>query len=1115
MLTPKNVLIRASAGSGKTYQLSNRFLQLLFCGAKAETILATTFSRKAAGEILDRILLRLAKGASSEADAAVLGNALGLSLDLAQCRQILRQLIANLDAIQVRTLDSFFVRAAQALAFELRLPPNWTITTADRDLFWQNMAFINLLHNHQAARAWMDLLFKGDAVRTISRQLADLVGQYYEKVYLEALDQAWRQIPVPDGPNEKRFRDALERLRQYPVNGLSTSLRKAVTADAERAAAEDWLEFLNKGIAGKVAAKESTYNRAQIPQPLAALYPDLIAYARRKLAQEVYNQTVGTYEMFRCYDEAYQSGKREAGEINFQDVTRYLRNYFQSAQACSLETWNYRIGRGIEHLLLDEFQDTSILQWQVLERFAHEVCRRQDSTFFCVGDVKQSIYGWRGSEPAIFTHLEKTINNLQVQPLDVSWRSSPTIIRFVNEFFTRLPNSPAFHEKKNEVWQSAAKSWCSRFTEHRTIREDYPGYCAIITKDVTDAPLDPEASETETEVEGPQPSVLLKYIEELYAAPSGPTIGILVRRNSAMEGIVSPLRQRGWAVSQEGRNPVTDAPAVQLLLTALQLAEHPGDTAARFRIQHSPLATCLQRYLRQGPSASNSEEEVLELSRQLRSKLLREGYASVLRGLAAALATHVPRNQHFWLEKLLELACLYDAQRTPRVADFRNWLVHQEVSGVEEARIRVMSIHGAKGLQFDAVFLVDLDARLTQYRESLVYSRSQPTGPIDFVSRGLKQDMFTAGVFPPDVASRYEEFRRRNIEENLSVLYVALTRAIYGLYIFVEPQNQNQRHPPISLAAWLWATLAGQPPQHSGEVIFELGDRRWWERLAPRAQGDSPSAKASAAGEQRRPEAQHERARQAHLPEGKRLAETPPQAAPSTAEEQRVCHFGQRKTTSHKRSVRWTAPHEMEGTQSDQRRSLNWSATQALDRGTLFHRWLSRIRWLDEDGLPSREELLTTCPPSTPADDASFDELFQSFITMLQKPAVQAVLSLQSYKNNTGDFITPAHFRPGIKNPSWEVYREQLFVVAEDEIYCHGQFDRVVVLCDGDEAVGADIVDFKTDFVPVEAIEQRARFYRPQMELYRRAAQQWLQLPQSSISARLVFVEAGILQPID
>lgn len=588
-----------------------------------------------------------------------------------------------------------------------------------------------------------------------------------------------------------------------------------------------------------------------------------------------------------------------------------------------------------------------------------------------------------------------------------------------------------------------------------------------------------------------------------------------------MEGIVSPLRQRGWAVSQEGRNPVTDAPAVQLLLTALQLAEHPGDTAALFRIKHSPLATLLGISLQQG-SSSHSEEAVLRLSRALRSKLLREGYTSVLRGLAAALAPHVPRNQHFWLEKLLELACLYDTQRTPRIADFRNWLVHQEVSGVEEARIRVMSIHGSKGLQFDAVFLVDLDARLTQYRESLVYSRSQPTGPIDFVARGLKQDMFTAGVFPPNVATRYEEFRRRNIEENLSVLYVALTRAIHGLYIFVEPQKENQQHPPITLAAWLWATLAGQSPQHPGEVIFELGDPRWWERLARHAEGEGPARQASAAAESRRPVAkpvaEHEPAPhlwQQRLTDGEAVAETSPQAQHALAEEHRVCRLGQRKTTSHKRSVRWTAPHEMEGAQSDQRRHLNWSATRALDRGTLFHHWLSRIRWLDEDGLPSREELLTTCPPSTLADNTSWDELFQPFASMLQKPALQAVLSLQSYKNNTGDFITPAHFRPGIKNPRWEVYREQLFVVAENETYCRGQFDRVVVLYDGDEAVGADIVDFKTDVVPEEAIAQRVRFYRPQMELYRRAAQQWLHLPQSSISARLVFVEAGILRPID
>ena len=110
----RNEVIRASAGTGKTFALSNRFLRLLASGAECETILATTFTRKAAGEILDRIVQRLAKAALNEDEATILAQQLDWKMDKLRAQDLLRELIENLHRLQISTLDAFFYRIAQS-----------------------------------------------------------------------------------------------------------------------------------------------------------------------------------------------------------------------------------------------------------------------------------------------------------------------------------------------------------------------------------------------------------------------------------------------------------------------------------------------------------------------------------------------------------------------------------------------------------------------------------------------------------------------------------------------------------------------------------------------------------------------------------------------------------------------------------------------------------------------------------------------------------------------------------------------------------------------------------------------------------------------------------------
>lgn len=1068
----KNVVIRASAGSGKTYQLTNRLLALLVADVPPETILATTFSRKAAAEILDRLLSRLAEAAVDPEKCRELTDALGREITPQRCLELLDRLIRSFHVLHVRTLDSFFVRAAQALSFELGLWPDWQIDEGQVAQELVTLTLAELLRDRDRVQGWIRLLFKGQAVRSITRQLRDLIEQYYEKIFLDAKPHAWKMLPKQPQLSQKELAKCLKKLRAFLTADLKSALANAIETDIERVEFGDWQQFLSRGIAAKVAAGETLYKRTEIPHEIVRAYEPLIRHAKAVLANRVVEQTQATYELLAEFDERYQTALRERGALRFGDVARLLRDYLHASPELGRAQWEERLGWQIRHLLLDEFQDTSSVQWAVVAPFAHEVCRSESGSFFCVGDVKQSIYGWRGSEPGIFARIEQELPHLCVESLDTSWRSSPVIIDVVNAVFSSLPNNRVFTTADGNFWTAAARQWAQRFQPHRTARTDYPGYCCVIVRAKTPTTEDPVDSGEESFPSAEAgDSLLVDWVGEVYNAPSQPTIGILVRKNETIERIVPRLRAQGFQVSQEGRNPVTSAVSVQLILNLLRIADHPGDTAAAFRVGYSPLARGIG--WEQFPCWDSEERnsKARELSQLLRRRILEVGYGPVIREFAETLSGATPEEEHLWLEKLVELAYLYGDEATLRTRDFLGWLDHQEIADPQVARIRVMTIHGAKGLQFDAVFLPDLDAQIGRRQGDLVYTRPAPGEPIDWVCRGLNQDLLKAGVFDEEVAGRYDAFRQRCIEEDLSVLYVAMTRAVYALYVFVAPVG-GRASPPRTLAGIIWNGLGTEPPQNHGEIIFETGTRKWWEGLAA----------------------------------ARDTATSPPHPVrrPALA----------RRSGPVRRSVIWKTPHEMEGARSSAEALLRLEPRQALTEGSLIHAWFSQVRWLDQDGFPSPDRLQAVAT-QFPELLSSWDRLRQRFLTLLATPVISRVLSLIEYRQPAaGSALLPAQNTSGLAAPNWKLFLEQPFVVPLGDTYCRGQFDRVVVLYDGSQPVAADIIDFKTDKISAEEVPGRAAFYHEQLELYRGAAAEWLHIPPGQVSARLLFVEPGVVHRV-
>ena len=170
---------------------------------------------------------------------------------------------------------------------------------------------------------------------------------------------------------------------------------------------------------------------------------------------------------------------------------------------------------------------------------------------------------------------------------------------------------------------------------------------------------------------------------------------------------------------------------------------------------------------------------------------------------------------------------------TLRTTDFLRYVELERVADPTAADVRVMTVHQAKGLQFDIVVLPDLDALFTGQSDAFVVGQPSPTEPINCVCLHRKESI--RKLLPAELQRLFEEDTRQSIEEALCVLYVAVTRAIHGLYMIVKPSAKSEKNLPKSAAGLVRAALSDGQRLAGGEVAFRGGDPRWYERIKPPA----------------------------------------------------------------------------------------------------------------------------------------------------------------------------------------------------------------------------------------------------------------------------------------
>ncbi len=1044
-------VVLASAGTGKTFQLSNRFLYVI---AREPTldpakVLATTFTRKAAGEILDRVLQRLSEAALSEKKAAELDGFIGLKLGREGYVALCVRVAGAMHRLAIQTIDAFTARVVGALGLDLGLPPGWRIAEEDEDARLRVEAVDAALRDADRDEifALISLWHAGGFGRSAHKTLLKIIAVLYDAYLLaRAKPEPWHSIrPEHETLDGEAVAQAIRAVREGDFASAtsgkpSSAIEKACGVLAECADGHDWECLLGSTIARNVQSGLNSYSRAKLQESLVGAIRDLAEHAAGMSVENLAARNSAAFNLITRFDAAYQKLKARRGLYRFDDLPRHvLARPFEDL----LTRLYFRLDAQVQHLLFDEFQDTSTLQFNLLYPMCDELLSQQDGsrTFLCVGDTKQSLYGWRGAQSRLLGSIPALWSTVHTHELAVSFRSSQTVLDSVNQVFGGLATNENL--LLTPPGADAAAAWTASYQTHRAHQQHLTGRVRLW-------------SVAEDEEKEGDPCVLaaVDRVAEIRAFAPNATIGILVRANRMIPVMIHELALRGIPASEEGASLLTDAAAVAAAASLFHLADHPDDSASLFHLASSPFGPLLGIAADDVIPRGSRADHGARLSREVRAELARVGYQRFCERLVTRLAPFVDERGLRRLEQMAELAVAFDRRRAPRPSELAKLLRTKRVADPLAMNVRVMTIHQSKGLEFDAVILPQLEKSRHDSPAVLVdhldeHGNRSPFNPVSDVS-----------IAPPEAVgewhSRLRDMRRNTlagkVSEELCVLYVAMTRAIHSLEMIIPERGSDPKS--VATPDLLCAAFRTSRVKSGDALLFDSGEAQW-----------TPAA------------AKHKPARE-------------------SIERPIVLKKTTRPPTS-----RWLrrSPSSLEGGTTRTLDSvLCIEPTHGLERGTLIHAFCEQVAWLEDGPLPTRSRLLHLAGTLGWSVDDAGPEV-DRFLARLGGP-LASVFGRGRYPAGSTlrvrrewAFVAPA-------------------TVGDQHIVLNGQIDRLVTFEENGRVVGAEVLDFKTDGVTPgeQSFTDRVEHYRPQLNAYRAAVAKVFGLSASAVRATLVFLEPGV-----
>ena len=807
MVKPLTVY-KASAGSGKTFTLAVEYIKLVVRNPQSyRNILAVTFTNKATEEMKMRILSQLYGIWKQLPDSQGYMNRVCEALDASptfvsqQAGLALHNLLHNYNYFRVMTIDTFFQSVLRNLARELDLTANLRIGLNDNQVEEQAVdTLIEELSTTDVLLQWILKYIMENISDDRSWNVIGQIKQFGKTIFRDYYKEKSRllndKLAEPDFFDNyttllRQLRNqASERMLQIAETFFGTLEEEGLTIDdlsyGRTGIGSFFLKLQNgvfdESIVGKrvtdcVGQPEKWYKKSHPRRDLIHTLADgqldhLLRYAleERPLQWRIYKSAELTLRHLNQL-RLLSSIEHKVRQLN-DDANRFLLSDTQQLLHALISDSDSpfifeKIGTQLEHVMIDEFQDTSTVQWQNFRVLLQETMSHRDTENLIVGDVKQSIYRWRSGDWRLLNAIEQQFPQemLQVLPLDTNYRSDRRIIEFNNAFFTQA--AKVEHELLEQLPDA-----------DQLLR----AYADVEQKIPTDRPNQGYISLTLLPAKDYQNAVLARLADTVSTlrnqGVSERQMAILVRTNKLIPLIAKYFSQQLPDVSivSDEAFRLDASTSVNTLVQALHLLTHPDD-----QLSHAYLVKSL------GTLPTDYTDHTAEL------------LALPLYDLAERLYAL------FGLQQFSEQSayvCAFFDQLSQFVADnaadidtfLRKWdeeLCSKTIQSDEVDGLRLISIHKSKGLEFDHVIIPFCDWQLEKQTGEIVWCQPKeepfnqlPIVPVDYSPKGMKGTIY---------ADDYSQEHLQNMVDNLNLLYVAFTRASHSLYVIGKRGAKNSR----------------------------------------------------------------------------------------------------------------------------------------------------------------------------------------------------------------------------------------------------------------------------------------------------------------------------------
>ncbi|MCZ6134769.1 RecB-like helicase [Campylobacter ureolyticus] len=764
--------LSASAGSGKTFALTIRYLVLIFKGVMPNKILALTFTRKAAAEMENRIIetfLGLKKYSPNtpskerkfEAEKEELLNILNLSEDeLIKKRDHLKERLLNSD-IKISTFDSFFSTILKSFALNFGINPNYEIEKNDDSLrqiidkefikkIAKNQIFLDeissfIVNTKSSSYDFLNSLnelsseigkVKIDGLDTANENLENLKKNINKKIV--EFDHAKSQIikycndiinnTSPKGSTKTALKEHSSTINQ--AQNLKNQINKSI------------YEVVKNDLIRRETLNYRTYSKIYTDY-LDVLWDDLRKSLKEFLNElEKYKITV-FFKILNLYLQVKDDINVKLNKLSFNDLSTKI--YELISQKDILNMIYFRLDARVEHILIDEFQDTNVMQYQILFPLIEEIVsglgQSGIGSFFYVGDIKQSIYRFRGGKKELFEKLMSDFKQIKKSELDRNYRSEKALVKFVNSIFKKpfdevlgykdqIPSKSYNEEERKNIKILKPENF-----DYFDVENDDYGYIKVLSSDDV---LESAVSEVK--------NLLNKGVKE-------ENIAILCWKNDNIDTLKSLLKQEKIEVNGIGNQNLFSIPKIRAILEYAKFCItneeiYKFNTEELLGIEVKKLNLNLQK---------STTQNILYLLKKL--------------GINADNANIL----HF----------IEESKNYENIIEFAFNKDEKNISSSDSLGVNLLTVFKSKGLQFNHVILCD---KFQKDRNDI--SNFIKEYDVENSKWQIKYKVKNRGYLDEDYKNFVQKSKNLDQEEDLNKLYVAFTRA-KNSFILIKSNNSN------------------------------------------------------------------------------------------------------------------------------------------------------------------------------------------------------------------------------------------------------------------------------------------------------------------------------------